>query len=284
MFGADEQFQKALINKLRDDLDSSNSYQAKIRMKHKDVFEAADCLDKKHGLNISKVIMRYIQNGYVIDYAENTPFDQLRTICHKLINILASGYGLLPSDLKEGAVASLLADGAYTDKSRRDKQYVILHPIMNKHLAKSLEYFCYIANNSVHGKQDSSKLGTAAINILMEFILWFYDEDIVRNRLSVLKGNGRMLFISTDNSSILDEFIDKEYEVKCNKNADYFYIDDTHIAGVGIHVQQNKNNQLKSCSKIRITKRIGFEKDIQIIGETSISFFVNTQNYEIIVT
>ena len=134
----------------------------------------------------------------------------------------------------------------------------------------------------MHGKQDSSKLGTAALNILMEFILWFYDEDIVQDRLSVLKSNGRMLYVSTDSNNILDEFIDKEYEVKCNENGEYFYIDDTHIAEVGIHVQ--KKEQLKPGSKIKIIKRIAFEKEIQVKGKTSIPFFVNAQNYEIIVT
>ena len=282
IFNIDREDQNKLIEKLRDDLDASNSYQAKIRMKHKDVFEAADGLDKKHGLNISKVIMRYIQNGYMIDYAENTPFDQLRTVCHTLLKLLATKYDAVPNMKKEGAIAGLLANRSYTDKADNNKQYVMLHPIMSEHLAKSLEYFCYIANNTIHGKQDSSKLGMAAINILMEFILWFYEEDIVENRLSTLKGNGRMLYTSADNNSMLDEFANKEYEIRSVDNKEYLYIDDTHIAGVGIHVQQNTKVPLAAGKKIRITKRIGFEKEPVQIGDINIAFFVTVQNYVVL--
>lgn len=272
-----------MFRKLRDDLDASSSYQAKIRMKHKDVFEAADALDKKHGLGISKVIMRYIQNGYIIDYAENTAFDQLRNICHQMLKMLGTEYGLVPTDMREGAIPSLLADLKYYDKSSK-KGYVMIHRIMDKHIAKSLEYFCYIANNTIHGHQDSSKLGTAALNILMDFIIWFHNEDIVRNTFATIKGNESMIYLSKDDKTITASFKNREdYIVMKSENKEKYYYVKTHIAGIGIHIDC-KSDKIKVGSRIRIKANVGWENDPEEIDGTRTIFFVNEENYEIIET
>ena len=79
-----------LLNKMRDDLDSSNAPQAKIRNKYKAVFEAADALDKKYpDIGISKTVLRYIQTGCNIDDVDNVsgPCGSFRNVCHKLLQV-----------------------------------------------------------------------------------------------------------------------------------------------------------------------------------------------------
>ena len=277
VFNLNEDGQKQLINKLRDDLDSSNSYQAKIRMQHKDVFEAADSLDKKHGLNISKVIMRYIQNGYVIDHAEDTPFDQLRHVCHTLLKKLATDYGLVPLLPKEGAIAKLLANEFFEEgDGRNKKQYLMLQPIMNKFLAKSLDYFCFIANNTIHGQQDSSKLGTAALNILMEFILWFYKADVVNNELERYKD--KKTFVEGDDVYL--KFKNRKFTVNVTEEGKC-YIDIPEYPGIGIFVQTN--GELTTGSEIMITDKVGHQTiEPKELGTTRIKFFVSQKNYRIL--
>ena len=96
-----------LLNKMRDDLDSSNAPQAKIRNKYKAVFEAADALDKKYpDIGISKTVLRYIQTGCNIDDVDNVsgPCGSFRNVCHKLLQVFI-GKRLVP-DIKPGAIPS----------------------------------------------------------------------------------------------------------------------------------------------------------------------------------
>ena len=218
-----------LLNKMRDDLDSSNAPQAKIRNKYKAVFEAADALDKKYpDIGISKTVLRYIQTGCNIDDVDNVsgPCGSFRNVCHKLLQVFISKR-LVP-DINPGAIPSLLETGSYYDIKETKKTYVIYKRFMNNYLCKALEYFCKVTNEGVHGSQDSSRLGTAALNILMEFIVWFYENDILNNNLDLLPGQSNW-------KDITDQFQshkEKVYTVKSKQVGDkkYFYANNIHIS------------------------------------------------------
>jgi hypothetical protein len=222
-------FAEKLFSKMRDDLDSSNAPQAKIRNKYKAVFEAADALDKKYpDIGISKTVLRYIQTGCNIDDVDNVsgPCGSFRNVCHKLLQVFI-GKRLVP-DIKPGAIPSLLETGSYYDKKETKKTYVIYKRFMNNYLCKALEYFCKVTNEGVHGSQDSSRLGTAALNILMEFIVWFYENDILNNNLDLLPGQSNW-------KDITDQFQshkEKVYTVKSKQIGDkkYFYANNIHIS------------------------------------------------------
>lgn len=218
-----------LLNKMRDDLDSSNAPQAKIRNKYKAVFEAADALDKKYpDIGISKTVLRYIQTGCNIDDVDNVsgPCGSFRNVCHKLLQVFI-GKRLVP-DIKPGAIPSLLETGSYYDKKETKKTYVIYKRFMNNYLCKALEYFCKVTNEGVHGSQDSSRLGTAALNILMEFIVWFYENDILNNNLDLLPGQSNWKDITDQ----IPSHKEKVYTVKSKQVGDkkYFYANNIHIS------------------------------------------------------
>ena len=224
-----EGFASRLFMKMRDDLDSSNAPQAKIRNKYKAVFEAADALDKKYPeIGISKTVLRYIQTGCNIDDVDNVsgPCGSFRNVCHKLLQVFISKR-LVP-DINPGAIPSLLETGSYYDKKETKKTYVIYKRFMNNYLCKALEYFCKVTNEGVHGSQDSSRLGTAALNILMEFIVWFYENDILNNNLDLLPGHSNW-------KDITDQFQshkEKVYTVKSKQVGEkkYFYANNIHIS------------------------------------------------------
>ena len=218
-----------LLHKMRDDLDSSNAPQAKIRNKYKAVFEAADALDKKYpDIGISKTVLRYIQTGCNIDDVDNVsgPCGSFRNVCHKLLQVFI-GKRLVP-DIKPGAIPSLLETGSYYDKKETKKTYVIYKRFMNNYLCKALEYFCKVTNEGVHGSQDSSRLGTAALNILMEFIVWFYENDILNNNLDLLPGQSNWKDITDQ----IPSHKEKVYTVKSKQVGDkkYFYANNIHIS------------------------------------------------------
>ena len=218
-----------LVEKIRDDLDSSNAPQAKIRNKYKAVFEAADALDKKYPeIGVSKAVLRYIQTGCNIDDVDNVsgPCGSFRNVCHKLLQVFISKR-LVP-DINPGAIPSLLETGSFYDKKETKKTYVIYKRFMNNYLCKALEYFCKVTNEGVHGSQDSSRLGTAALNILMEFIVWFYENDILNNNLDLLPGHSNW-------KDITDQFQshkEKVYTVKSKQIGEkkYFYANNIHIS------------------------------------------------------
>ena len=226
---ASEGYLDKLLNKMRDDLDSSNAPQAKIRNKYKAVFEAADALDKKYpDIGISKTVLRYIQTGCNIDDVDNVsgPCGSFRNVCHKLLQVFISKR-LVP-DINPGAIPSLLETGSYYDKKETKKTYVIYKRFMNNYLCKALEYFCKVTNEGVHGSQDSSRLGTAALNILMEFIVWFYENDILNNNLDLLPGQSNWKDITDQ----IPSHKEKVYTVKSKQVGDkkYFYANNIHIS------------------------------------------------------
>ena len=243
IYSADEESLNKLKYKLKDDLDSSNSNQAKIRMKYKDVFKAADALDKEYpGIGISAAVLRYIQTGCIIEDDEKTsgPCATFREVCHELLKVFIQE-GLVPQ-MEPGAIPSLLRTGTYYDNIAR-RQYLLIEPFMSKSLSQSLEYFCKITNSAVHGSQNSSKLGTAALNILMEFIVWFYEN------LAVLKNipnndERRYIEIKKDDTKYKNRyFIISEFK---NGKDSYFYSENIHFVPEG-------DVKLREGMKVKIT-------------------------------
>jgi hypothetical protein len=200
-------------------------------------------LDKEYpGIGISAAVLRYIQTGCVIEDDEKTsgPCATFREVCHELLKVFIQE-GLVPP-MDPGAIASLLRTGTYKDKNS-GRQYLIAEPFMSKSLSQSLEYFCKISNSAVHGSQNSSKLGTAALHILMEFIVWFHEN------LSVLKNipeddERRYREIKIQDSMFKNRpFIIEEF----NNGKDTFFYSEN------IHFEPNGNLKLKSGMKVEIT-------------------------------
>ena len=267
-----------LIEAIRNDLDSSKASQVRIRMKYKDVFDAAAELDKKYNLNISETIIQYIQNGCEIENAKNTAFDKLRDVCHKLLEIFAEKT-VVPK-LNPGAIASLLADGCYTHKIKKEKDitYVMVHNILDNTpgMAKALEYFCFIANKEVHGQQYSSRLGTSVLNILMEFIVRFYQIDIIDNKLELLGRDGGIAYIE-------DDYFKNEgkvFSVKVSDDGKYFYLA-TDVGNIGIHIQEKPG--LTPGAKVRITSKVKQETlNKRIINGSNVILYIHSDGYQLV--
>ena len=261
-----------LLNKMRDDLDSSNAPQAKIRNKYKAVFEAADALDKKYpDIGISKTVLRYIQTGCNIDDVDNVsgPCGSFRNVCHKLLQVLVSKK-LVP-DIDPGAIPAMLRDGRFYD-GKTQRTYILKEQFMSKYLSRALEYFCKVTNEGVHGSQDSSRLGTAALNILMEFIVWFYENDICSNKLDDIPVNP----CYEDITDKLPTLKGKVCTVKAQGAGK-----DRYLYADNIHIKENKS--LKPGMKIKI-KDVGAEMiaedDRRKINDEYMVFY--TSNYEIL--
>ena len=264
---------------MRDDLDSSNAAQAKIRNKYKNIFEAADALDRKYpNIGISKAILRYVLAGCNIEDVENTagPCGSFRKVCHELLKLFISK-GLIPDTSTfidhPGTIPSLLESGSYYDGQGTKRTHVIYKPFMSNYLSKALEYFCKVTNEGVHGSQDSSRLGTAALNILMEFILWFYENDILNNNLDIDPGQSNW----QDVTELMRSLKGKEYIVKCKQKGDnsYFYADNIRFG--------DEQKKLKEGARIKINKvrcdKIG-EKEREKNGDKYIIF--STTDYTIL--
>ena len=270
-----EEDKKRLIIQLRDDLDSSNVAQAKIRNKYKDVFEAADKLSAKYThIKISEAILEYIQRGCTIDNLEDVsgPCAQFRNVCHKLLELLAEK-NLVPKLEHPGGIPSFIHEGRYSDSTKgASKSYVLIHPFMSQYLGKALDYFCKVTNEGVHGSQDSSRLGTAALHILMEFIVWFYENDIRDNKFSDIPPK----FSWDDVTESLMELKDKVVEVKVYNDGK-----DSYIYADNIHFKDKAD--IKEGMKVRIKrisiKTINDNQRLTINGK-KILFFVS--DYDII--
>ena len=266
---------KRLIKQLRDDLDSSNVAMAKIRNKYKDVFEAADKLSAKYThIKISEAILEYIQRGCTIDNLEDVsgPCAQFRNVCHKLLELLAEK-NLVPKFEHPGAIPSFIHEGRYYDTTKgANKSYVLINPFMSQSLGKALDYFCKVTNEGVHGSQDSSRLGTAALHILMEFIVWFYENDIRDNKFSDIPAK----FCWDDVTESLQKLRDKVVEVKVHIDGKdrYIYAD---------NIQFKDNPDVKDGMQVKIkkfsVKTIDDNHRLTINGK-KILFFVS--DYEII--
>ena len=242
-----EDVTRELIMKMRDDLDSSNAAQAKIRNKYKNIFEAADALDRKYPhIGISKAILRYVLAGCNIEDVENAagPCGSFRQVCHDLLKVFVSKK-LVP-DIDPGAIPAMLRDGKFYD-GKTQRTYILKEQFMSKYLSRALEYFCKVTNEGVHGSQDSSRLGTAALNILMEFIVWFYENDICSNKLDENPVNPCYEDI-TDRLPLLKG---KVYTVQAQGAGK-----DRYLYADNIHIKEDK--RLKPGMKIKI-KDVGPE-------------------------
>ena len=269
---ADEDYQDKLLNKMRDDLDSSNAPQAKIRNKYKAVFEAADALDRKYpDIGISKTVLRYIQTGCNIEDVDNVsgPCGSFRNVCHKLLQVFVNKR-LVP-DIDPGAIPVMLKDGKFYD-GKTQRTYILKEQFMSKYLSRALEYFCKVTNEGVHGSQDSSRLGTAALNILMEFIVWFYENDICSNKLDNIPVNP----CYEDITDKLPSLKGKVCTVKAQGAGK-----DRYLYADNIHIKENKS--LKPGMKIKI-KDVGAEMiaddDRRKIDDEYVVFY--TSSYEIL--
>lgn len=269
---ASEGYLSRLLNKMRDDLDSSNAPQAKIRNKYKTVFEAADALDKKYpDIGISKTVLRYIQTGCNIDDVDNVsgPCGSFRNVCHKLLQVFVSKK-LVP-DIDPGAIPAMLRDGRFYD-GKTQRTYILKEQFMSKYLSRALEYFCKVTNEGVHGSQDSSRLGTAALNILMEFIVWFYENDICSNKLDDIPINP----CYEDITDKLPTLKGKVCTVKAQGAGK-----DRYLYADNIHIKENKS--LKPGMKIKI-KDVGAEMiaedDRRKIDDEYMVFY--TSSYDIL--
>jgi hypothetical protein len=258
--------------KMRDDLDSSNAPQAKIRNKYKAVFEAADALDKKYpDIGVSKTVLRYIQTGCNIDDVDNVsgPCGSFRNVCHKLLQVFVSKK-LVP-DIDPGAIPAMLRDGRFYD-GKTQRTYILKEQFMSKYLSRALEYFCKVTNEGVHGSQDSSRLGTAALNILMEFIVWFYENDICSNKLDNIPVNP----CYEDITDKLPSLKGKVCTVKAQGAGK-----DRYLYADNIHIKENKS--LKPGMKIKI-KDVGAEMiaddDRRKIDDEYMVFY--TSSYDIL--
>lgn len=261
-----------LLNKMRDDLDSSNAPQAKIRNKYKAVFEAADALDKKYpDIGVSKAVLRYIQTGCNIEDVDNVsgPCGSFRNVCHKLLQVFVSKK-LVP-DIDPGAIPAMLKDGRFYD-GKTQRTYILKEQFMSKYLSRALEYFCKVTNEGVHGSQDSSRLGTAALNILMEFIVWFYENDICSNKLDEIPVNP----CYEDITDKLPSLKGKVCTVKAQGAGK-----DRYLYADNIHIKENKI--LKPGMKIKI-KEVGAEMiaedDRRKIDDEYMVFY--TSSYDIL--
>lgn len=265
-------YAEKLLSKMRDDLDSSNAPQAKIRNKYKAVFEAADALDKKYpDIGVSKTVLRYIQTGCNIDDVDNVsgPCGSFRNVCHKLLQVFVNKR-LVP-DIDPGAIPVMLKDGKFYD-GKTQRTYILKEQFMSKYLSRALEYFCKVTNEGVHGSQDSSRLGTAALNILMEFIVWFYENDICSNKLDNIPVNP----CYEDITDKLPSLKGKVCTVKAQGAGK-----DRYLYADNIHIKENKS--LKPGMKIKI-KDVGAEMiaddDRRKINDEYMVFY--TSSYDIL--
>lgn len=271
-----------LVSSLRTSLDISSAPHSKIRNQYKEVFIAADAIDEKYSdMDVSRSIARYIMSGCILN-TENVdgPSAKFRNICHKLLEKLVE-CNLLPriahrDKLQHGAIAKFLRDGQYKDNSNRRAEYVmIINPerIMDTSLARSIVYLCEITNAGVHGSMKSNKLGTAALHILMEFVLWFYQYDIVEDMFKGLKEG--LFFTQTRDDRGFDVGLGVEYEVQVDMSSKdpYYYANNVHL--------QYKDG-LKKGSLIKFKKCISLEIDKKIINGTYIVFYAKQDSYDVI--
>jgi hypothetical protein len=177
----------------------------------------------------------------------------------------------LVPDIDPGAIPAMLKDGKFYD-GKNQRTYVLKEQFMSKYLSRALEYFCKVTNEGVHGSQDSSRLGTAALNILMEFIVWFYENDICSEKLDSIQTRP----CYEDITDKIPALKGKVYTVKAQGAGKerYLYADNIHI---------KEDKRLKPGMKVKI-KDVGAEMisdDVRRkIDDEYMVFY--TSNYDIL--
>jgi len=165
---------EALFSSLREELDRMLSPEARVRSRHKEVFEAAEWIDEHypekqiHSSEIISDFLMAIEEG--VETQKN--LSDLRNVAHRIIEILKE-YNAVPQ-LDNGAIPQLLYENEYKDKSSG----VVYHQdfsLMPRSLSSSLVSLINIGNEATHSFSHSRNLGTSMLQILMEFICWFYN-------------------------------------------------------------------------------------------------------------
>lgn len=166
---------EALGAAVRDCLDRRMSPEAKIRSRHWAALEAAEWLDNAYperDIHASEIISESLMAA-----EEGTDtlrkLSDLRNVAHRIIEILKSCNAVPPID--NGAIPKLLSGGELYN-SKDGKTYVQVVPIIgNKSLVSSLISLIDIGNEATHTFKANANLGRAMLQILLEFLTWFYE-------------------------------------------------------------------------------------------------------------
>ena len=171
----------ALTAAIREELDRTKSPVTRVRARNQAAFEAAEWLDQAYAdknIRAAETISKFLMAAEEgTDMSEN--LSQLRNVAHRIIEILKECNAVPPLD--NGAIPSLLKDGKYRDKKGDKKQYIQHISIMTDSLSSSLVSLINIGNEGTHSSESSTNLGSAMLQILLEFITWFYKK---RNQFS----------------------------------------------------------------------------------------------------
>lgn len=269
VFGTSPSDLSMLVVKIRDDLDAVNSPKAKVRSQYKDVFEAIDAIDRKYAMDLESSVISFILDGCRIDDDPAAGIcGPLRLAGHSLIEVFKSK-NMVPK-LDPGAVPHLLADRCYNDKNTK-KRYYQYYQFMPKYLADALCYFFSITNAGVHGSQDSSIIGHSALSILMEFIVWFHENDFL---FDIRVPGPHYYWGEKDDYEQIDK--NRDYVVECldDGKEKYYFSNNVHLkpvpglkAGSIIRFTQDKLND-EGCPR--------FDNGLRIV------FFANTNQYSVI--
>jgi hypothetical protein len=165
----------ALTAAIREELDRAKSPVTRVRARNQAAFEAAEWLDQtyadkniKAAETISKFLMAAEEGT---DMSGN--LSQLRNVAHRIIEILKECNAVPPLD--NGAIPSLLKDKKYGNNKGDNKQYIQRISFMTDSLSSSLVSLINIGNEGTHLSESSTNLGSAMLQILLEFITWFYE-------------------------------------------------------------------------------------------------------------
>ena len=268
---SEDSFFEAIIRKFRDDSDKKDSPITRIRSEYKNVFEASDAIDSKYHLTISNAISSFILDGCKID--ENpaaSACGPFRLAGHSLIEVMQRK-NLVPK-LDPGAIPHLLSDRCYFDNKGKKRYYQYLS-IMPQYLSDALCYFFSATNAGVHGSQDSSLIGRSALNILMEFILWFHKEFVVDAKYDFNIPDRYFWGVKDDYEPVR---LGNDYVVSCidDGKEKYYFCENIHLKPIeGLHAGckiRFKNNQLGDDNKPR------FDNGLRVV------FYANDKQYYIV--
>lgn len=170
----DENGTAALVQALRQELDTLHSDSAQIRTKYRDVMVAADWIDANfEGNEVSEVLSDFL---IAKEFGKDSlrKLSTLRTVAHNLIDILKK-WNIVPDaiDLDQGAIPHLIYDQKYETKLAT--YYYWDDTVMPKSHSAALIALIEIGNEGTHTFNTNPQLGATMLNTLMAFILWLYN-------------------------------------------------------------------------------------------------------------
>lgn len=164
----------ALTAAIREELDRTKSPVTRVRARNQAAFEAAEWLDQAYAdknIRAAETISKFLMAAEEgTDMSGN--LSQLRNVAHRIIEILKECNAVPPLD--NGAIPHLLLDGKYWNK-KDGRNYIQRVSIMSKPLSSSLISLIDIGNEGTHSSESSANLGSAMLQILLEFMTWYYD-------------------------------------------------------------------------------------------------------------